>query len=86
MLENTEGPKKNMDNSEKLVTWSTQDEEKQNKNTTKYVLASTMLTHILAFSSESSVYMFNQKHTNITLHTVCVKYTFLVLNFGWGMT
>ena len=32
MLENTEGQSK-MDNSEKLVTQGTQDEEKQNKNT-----------------------------------------------------
>jgi len=27
-----------MDNPEKLVTYGTQDEEKQNKNTTQYVL------------------------------------------------
>jgi hypothetical protein len=27
-----------MDNPEKPATWSTQDEEKQNKNTTQYVL------------------------------------------------
>ena len=32
MLENTEGQSK-MDNSEKLATQGTQDEEKQNKNT-----------------------------------------------------
>jgi hypothetical protein len=30
-----------MDNPEKLATWGTQDEEKQNKNTTQYVLETT---------------------------------------------
>jgi hypothetical protein len=30
-----------MDNPEKLATYSTQDEEKQNKNTTQYVLDTT---------------------------------------------
>ena len=32
----------NMDNSEKLALWGTQDEEKQDKNTTQYVLDTTM--------------------------------------------
>ena len=32
----------NMDNPEKLATLGTQDEEKQNKNTTQYMLATTM--------------------------------------------
>ena len=41
MLENTEGAIKK-DNPEKLVTQGTQDEEKQNKNTTQYVLDTTM--------------------------------------------
>jgi hypothetical protein len=36
-LENTEGTIK-MDNPEKLVTYGTHGEEKQNKNTTQYVL------------------------------------------------
>jgi hypothetical protein len=31
-----------MDNSEKLTTWGTQDEDKQNKNTTQYVLDTTI--------------------------------------------
>ena len=31
-----------MDNQEKLATQGTQDEEKQNKNTTQYVLDTTM--------------------------------------------
>jgi len=31
-----------MDNPAKLVTWGTQDEEKQNKNTISYVLDTTM--------------------------------------------
>jgi hypothetical protein len=31
-----------MDNPEKLATYGTQDEEKQNKNTTQYVLDTTM--------------------------------------------
>jgi len=31
-----------MDNPEKLATWGTQDEEKQNKNTTQYVLDTIM--------------------------------------------
>ena len=31
-----------MDNPEILATWGTQDEEKQNKNTTQYVLETTM--------------------------------------------
>ena len=31
-----------MDNPEKLATWGTQDEEKQNKNTTQYVLDTTV--------------------------------------------
>jgi hypothetical protein len=31
-----------MDNSEKLTTYGTQDENKQNKNTTQYVLYTTM--------------------------------------------
>jgi hypothetical protein len=31
-----------MDNPEKLATLGTQDEDKQNKNTTKYVLDTTM--------------------------------------------
>ena len=30
-----------MDNPEKLATWGTQDEEKQNKNTTQYALETT---------------------------------------------
>jgi hypothetical protein len=39
-----------MDNPEKLVTYGTQDEEKQNKNTTQYVLDTiirkqTQITH-----------------------------------------
>jgi hypothetical protein len=37
MLDNTEGILK-MDNPEKLVTLRTQEEDKQNKNTTLYVL------------------------------------------------
>ena len=37
MLENTEGQSK-MDNSEKLATQGTQDEDKQSINTTQYVL------------------------------------------------
>ena len=32
-----------MDNPEKLTIWGTQDEEKQNKNTTQYVLGTTIL-------------------------------------------
>ena len=32
-----------MDNQEKLTSYGTQDEEKQNKNTTQYVLDTTML-------------------------------------------
>jgi len=35
-----------MDNSEKLATYVTQDEEKQNKNTTQYVLDTTMRKQI----------------------------------------
>ena len=31
-----------MDNTEKLATYGTQDEEKQNKNTTQYVLDTTI--------------------------------------------
>ena len=31
-----------MDNPEKLATWDTQDEEKENKNTTQYVLDTIM--------------------------------------------
>ena len=34
-----------MNNSEKLATYGTQYEEKQNKNTTQYVLDSTMRKH-----------------------------------------
>jgi hypothetical protein len=41
MLENTEGAIK-MNNPEKLATYGTQDEEKQSKNTTQYVLGTTM--------------------------------------------
>ena len=36
----------NMDNTEKLATQDTQDEEKQNKNKTQYVLDTTILTQI----------------------------------------
>jgi hypothetical protein len=32
----------NMDNPEKLATYGTQDEEKENKNTTQYMLDTTM--------------------------------------------
>jgi hypothetical protein len=32
-----------MDNPEKLATQGTQDEDKQNKNTTQYVLSTTLL-------------------------------------------
>ena len=32
-----------MDNTEKLTTYGIQDEEKENKNTTQYVLDTTML-------------------------------------------
>ena len=46
MLENTEGTMKcretGKSNPEKLATQGTQDEEKQNKNTTQYVLDTTM--------------------------------------------
>ena len=42
MLENTEGSIKKMDNPEKLATYGTQDEENQNKNTTQYVLDTTI--------------------------------------------
>jgi len=35
-----------MDNSEKLATKGTQDEEKQNKNTTQYVLSATIRKQI----------------------------------------
>jgi hypothetical protein len=31
-----------MDNPEKLVKWGTQDEEQQNRNTTQYVLETTI--------------------------------------------
>jgi len=31
-----------VDNPEKLATWGTQDEDKQSKNTTQYVLDTTM--------------------------------------------
>ena len=41
MLENTEGAIK-MDNPEKLPTYGTQDEDKQSKNTTQYVLDTTI--------------------------------------------
>jgi hypothetical protein len=34
-----------LDNPEKLETYGTQDEEKQNKNTTQYVLDTTMRKH-----------------------------------------
>ena len=37
-----------MDNPEKLATQVTQDEEKQNKNATQYVLATTILDHTLS--------------------------------------
>ena len=40
-LENTERQSK-MDNLEKLAPWGTQDEDKQNKNTTHYVLDTTI--------------------------------------------
>jgi len=43
MLENTEGEKQ-WDNPEKLETQGTQDEEKQNKNTTQYVPDTTIRT------------------------------------------
>ena len=41
MSENTEGESL-MDNPEKLTTYGTQNKEKQNKNTTQYVLDITM--------------------------------------------
>ena len=41
MLENIEGGIK-MDNPEKLATWCTQDEDRQNKNTIQYVLDTTI--------------------------------------------
>jgi hypothetical protein len=34
-----------MDNPEQLATYGTEDEEKQNKNTTQYVLDTTMRKH-----------------------------------------
>ena len=43
-LENTEGAIK-MDNPEKLATQGTQDEEKQSKNTTQYVLNTLYVTN-----------------------------------------
>ena len=47
MLENTEGQSK-MNNPEKLATQGTQDEDKQSKYTTQYMLDTTMRkqTHI----------------------------------------
>jgi hypothetical protein len=36
-----------MDNPEKLATYGTQDEEKQSKNTTQYVLDTTMSKQLL---------------------------------------
>ena len=41
-LENTEGEIKKIDNPEKLATYGTQHQEKQSKNTTPYVLDTTM--------------------------------------------
>ena len=41
-LENTEGVIKKMANPEKLATYGTQDDEKQNKNTAQYVLDTTI--------------------------------------------
>jgi len=41
-LENTEGAIKKKDNPEKLATYGSQDEEKQNKKPTQYVLDTTM--------------------------------------------
>ena len=41
-LQNTEGAIKKNNNPEKLATQGTQDEEKQNKNTTQYVLGTIM--------------------------------------------
>ena len=46
MFENTEGAIKKSDNPEKLSTLCTQDEDKQNKNTTQYVLDTTLCKHI----------------------------------------
>ena len=40
------GNKKNIDRPEKLATQGTQDEEKQNKNTTQYVLDTTHCVQI----------------------------------------
>ena len=42
-LENTERAIKKNDNPEKLATQGTQDEDKRNKNTTQYVLDTTIL-------------------------------------------
>ena len=42
MFENAEGAIKKSDNPEKLSTLGTQDEDKQNKNTTQYVLDTTI--------------------------------------------
>jgi hypothetical protein len=42
-LENTDGQSK-MDNPEKLATYGRQDDEKQSKNTTQYVLDTTVRT------------------------------------------
>ena len=40
-----------MDNPEKLATWGTQDEDKQSKNTTHYVLDTTILLSSIAMNS-----------------------------------
>ena len=42
-LENTEGAIKKNDSPEKLATQDTEDKDKQNKNTTQYVLDTTIL-------------------------------------------
>ena len=51
------------DNPEKLATWGTQDEEKQNKNTTQYVLDTTMRKH-KSYGTQNA-----KTHNRITLKT-----------------
>ena len=62
-----------MDNPEKLATQGTQDEEKQNKNTTQYVLDTT----IDAKNTNNVNKAFLQTCNDINIHSCCQRYVFL---------
>jgi hypothetical protein len=59
-----------MDNPEKLATSGTQDEEKQNKNTTQYVLETIMPLRYSLTTVYLSIYLYPISFKNVSGNTI----------------